>query len=86
MPPFSLVNNWSDFPEFEFLLAWECASENDNDIVFECVNPELDLKVRMNDFPLEPLYSLMCNGRILLHFDDWPAFWGIRPGDENEED
>ncbi len=86
MPPFSLVNNWANFPEFDFLIEWEIAPENDADIVFVWVGDGLDLKVRMNDFPLEPLYSLICNGRVIIHFDDWPDFWGPHPGDVDEEE
>lgn len=84
MPSFSLANNWSDFPEFHFPIIWESYSGNDVDMLFESVSSGLDLKVRLNDFPDEPLYSLICNGRVVIHFDNWPGFWGTRPGDEEE--
>ncbi len=85
MLSFSLVNNWSDFPEFCIPIVWERYSGNNVDMIFEFVGSGLDLKVRLNDFPEEPLYSLICNEREIIHFNDWPEFWGTRPGDEKEE-
>ena len=34
--------------------------------------------LRLNDFPAEPLYTLMLDGEALLDFDDWPSAW-VRP-------
>ncbi|GAB6042077.1 hypothetical protein [Endothiovibrio diazotrophicus] len=31
--------------------------------------------IRLNDFPAEPLYSLLIDGEVVAHFDDWPAHW-----------
>ena len=38
--------------------------------------------IRLNDFPDEPLFTLMISGQAVLHFDDWPEWpggWGVRP-------
>ena len=35
--------------------------------------------LRVNDFPAEPMYSLLIDGRKAADFDDWPAAWK-RPG------
>lgn len=37
-----------------------------------------ELTLRMNDFPAEPLYSVMCGGQNLGDLEDWPSSW-IRP-------
>lgn len=31
--------------------------------------------VRLNDFPAEPLYTLIVNGTEFGDFEDWPATW-----------
>ncbi|MBL8472313.1 MAG: hypothetical protein KF778_22010 [Rhodocyclaceae bacterium] len=32
-------------------------------------------QVRINDFPAEPMYTLIVADREIDHFDDWPAAW-----------
>jgi len=32
--------------------------------------------IRINDFPVEPLYTLMIDGQEIADFDDWPRCWG----------
>ena len=36
-------------------------------------------RIRINDFPVDPLYSLLIDGREAGDFDDWPSCWS-RPG------
>ena len=31
--------------------------------------------IRINDFPDDPLYTLLVNEREVAHFDDWPQCW-----------
>ncbi len=35
--------------------------------------------MRVNDFPAEPLYSLLVNGQVAYDLEDWPERW-LRPG------
>ena len=32
-------------------------------------------KIRINDFPDEPLFSLIRDERHIADFDDWPSHW-----------
>jgi hypothetical protein len=31
--------------------------------------------VRVNDFPREPLYTLIVDGAPTLHLEEWPSAW-----------
>ncbi len=35
------------------------------------------LKLRMNNFPDEPLWTLFADGRQVTHFDEAPSAWSI---------
>jgi hypothetical protein len=36
---------------------------------------EILLKLRLNDFPEEPMYTLIVNNEAFESFDDWPSTW-----------
>jgi hypothetical protein len=36
-----------------------------------------DFKIRINDFPEEPLYTLIKDGKALCSFNDWPDYWKV---------
>ncbi len=79
MIPFSIANNWDDFPEIQQTIVWQKSEENEGDIVYTAGEGDSCLKIRINDFPAEPLYSLIVGGEVVMHFDDWPDFWGQSP-------
>lgn len=31
--------------------------------------------IRLGEFPVEPLYTLLVDGAAVLSFDDWPPAW-----------
>jgi len=72
---FDIANNWEDFPECKKDVAWQTAAKNDEHIVFIAEVESSQWGIRMNDFPDEPLYTLIVGGEERLHFDDWPKFW-----------
>lgn len=39
-------------------------------------------RVRINDFPVQALYTLMVNGAEIVDFDDWPPAWRRPDGQE----
>ena len=72
-----------DWTRHQGLLAtppqWRTASSPDPTIVFTADMDGSALLIRLNDFPDEPLYSLIVNGKAVVHFNDWPQEWGSEP-------
>lgn len=66
-------DNWDDHPETRRNVRWQAM--DDPEVVGRA---EIDGKVwlvRLNDFPDEPLYTLLIDGLETIHFNDWPPFW-----------
>ena len=72
--PFSVANNWGDFPDLRRAFAWKkegaagaiCAVAREEGTVW---------RIRLNDFPDQPCFTLLKEDEAVIHFDDWPAFW-----------
>ena len=58
---------------FAMVLTW--SASDDLDIPWQSRVGALRLAVRMNDFPEEPLYTLLVDGNAVADFDDWPSCW-----------
>jgi hypothetical protein len=58
-------------------IAWR--STGGGEIPYEATVGGRRLQVRVNDFPAEPLYTLLVDGVEVEHLDGWPASWQ-RPG------
>ena len=77
MSDFSKPNNWEDHPEIKQDVDWRTASGKEG-IAFVAEKGGAAWSIRINDFPDEPLFTLIVGGEEVLHFDDWPHFW-VRP-------
>lgn len=44
-------------------------------VQFTATAGDRTLTVRVNDFPDEPLYTLLSDGRKLVDLEEWPALW-----------
>lgn len=64
-------------PYADLPVAWE--HTGDGEFPYRAAVGGAKLVVRVNDFPAEPLYSLLVNGRAAADLEDWPERWG-RPG------
>ena len=42
---------------------------------FECSIDGHHYQIRINDFPNEPMYTLLIDQKEIEHFDDWPQSW-----------
>lgn len=59
--------------------AWSASigwvTTGDPEFPYRATFDETELTVRLNDFPAEPMYSLLAAGAVVLDFDDWPSNW-----------
>jgi len=58
-------------------LSWRAT--DDADCPYALAVDGRDWLIRVNDFPAEPFYTLLIDGREVGDFDDWPVLWR-RPG------
>jgi hypothetical protein len=58
-------------------IAWE--HTGDGELPYRANVDGAELRVRVNDFPAEPLYTLLVNGQLECDLEDWPEVW-VRPG------
>jgi len=58
---------------FRKKVDWE--KTNDDDFPFEAEVEDQQWKIRINDFPREPLYTLFIGKKSQFNFDDWPINW-----------
>lgn len=54
-------------------IAWR--HTDDGEFPYEAQVDAHRLQVRVNDFPDEPLYSLLIDGEHAADFDKWPGHW-----------
>lgn len=57
-------------------IAW--SRTGDGECPYRAVFRGCELVLRVNDFPAEPLYSVICEDQDLGDLEDWPPAW-IRP-------
>lgn len=76
---FNISDNWDEHPELRRQVQWRAASGVDRYIMFEAKVGAQSWAVRLNDFPDEPCFSVLIDGSEVIHFDDWPQFWGTMP-------
>lgn len=54
-------------------VVWE--STDDVEYPYRAAIGDKVLTLRLNDFPDEPLFSLLVDGAHVADFDDWPPHW-----------
>ena len=54
------------------MIIWNKAS--DPEFPYKAVHNDVDLTIRLNNFPAESLYTLVV-GNSSTDFDDWPKLW-----------
>jgi hypothetical protein len=64
-------------PFTEMVITWQYTGDGERP--YRAVAGGAELVVQVNDFPAEPLYTLLVNGQPGPDLEDWPAAW-TRPG------
>ena len=54
-------------------VTWQ--SVNDPEQPYQAVVSGVTWQIRLNDFPAQPLYTLLIDGQPIGDLDDWPASW-----------
>ena len=58
-------------------IVWE--PTGDGEVPYRAEVDGRPCRVRVNDFPVEPLYTLLVEGEALADLEDWPAAWVKSP-------
>jgi hypothetical protein len=58
-------------------LVWEATG--DGEFPYRAKIGDQTLTIRVNDFPAEPMYTLLIGEEAVQDLDDWPSAW-TRPG------
>jgi hypothetical protein len=74
---FEKQDNWEDVspPYARMPIAWARLTPPRDRRVYQARLDGSDAWIRMNDFPDEPLYTLVVSGVEVIHFNEWPAAW-----------
>ena len=54
-------------------IQWEAG--RDGEFPFQTTIDGRRREIRVNDFPAEPLYTLIIDDQPVLDLEDWPAVW-----------
>jgi hypothetical protein len=73
---FSIQDNWSEVPGYRGkALSWEKQQGASKQHILHTTVEKENWWIRLNDFPDEPLCTLIVDGYEIIHFNDWPPEW-----------
>ena len=61
------------FKFFNKKILWQ--KTDDVEFPYISIRENEKRKIRLNDFPQEPMYSLLINDEVICDFDDFPINW-----------
>ncbi|MEW6342933.1 MAG: hypothetical protein AB1704_19920 [Pseudomonadota bacterium] len=73
---FEVYDNWGDVPELKVAgILWKKLPRGTSGDLYSAEVSGQTWRIRMNDFPDEPMYTLIVDGAEKIHFNDWPSEW-----------
>jgi hypothetical protein len=73
-------DDWADVLEYKVRnVMWVGISRRPDNVIYVAEREGKALNIRLNNFPDEPLFTLIVDGREAIHFNEWPQEWGKRP-------
>ena len=73
-------DDWSGLNTYRHAsVLWRRAGILDAPIEYRAEHAGQEWLVRMNDFPDEPLFTLIVDGVEIVNFNEWPREWGEPP-------
>lgn len=66
-----MENKTSEY--FKKAITWN--KRKDAEFPFSADIDQQKLTIRINDFPVHPLYTLLVDNKPISDFDDWPKNW-----------
>jgi hypothetical protein len=76
---FEHEDNWEVAEDYKVPgIPWRTIEPNQHSIIYTAVVGNSEWKIRINDFPAEPLYTLIVDCSEIIHFNDWPKEW-VKP-------
>ena len=71
---FEKEGNWTDVPRYDkHTVRWHPISQGK--LVYSAAVDGASWILRMNDFPDEPLYTLLIDDREIINLTEWPKNW-----------
>lgn len=69
-------DNWEDAMQYKAMkIGWRASHANTLGVIYEADVGGASGQIRMNDFPDEPLYTLLIDNVEVIHFNEWPERW-----------
>ncbi|MGL1901294.1 MAG: hypothetical protein OCC49_04090 [Fibrobacterales bacterium] len=72
--PFTIQANWKHLQGLQKDPKWKNTTQ-EKGIVYSALCSGINWNIRMNNFPDEPVYTLIVDDEEIIHFDEWPEFW-----------
>ncbi len=73
--PFDTLFDWKHFQGLHKDPIWKNTTDGIENVVFSALSSGNEWYIRMNNFPKEPVYTLIIEDEEIIHFDEWPDFW-----------